>query len=88
MRAKRLVEGLNNSQKIRVIVDGVGFFTTVAGVFDMCFIAQRVSVLMALQTIGTSQALTGKEITGIARTYNAYDHDGQKVDVQVQVDLI
>ncbi len=88
MRTKRLVDGLNNSQKIRVIVNGVGFFTTVAGVFDMCFIAQRVSVLMALQTIGTSQALTGQAITGIARTYNAYDHAGQKVDVAVQVDLI
>lgn len=88
MRTKRLVDGLNNSQKIRVIVNGVGFFTTVAGVYDMCFVAQRVSVLMALQTIGCSQGLTGKEITGIARTYNVYDHNDQLVDIQVQVDLI
>lgn len=95
MRAKRLVEGLNNSQKIRVIVDGVGFYTTVGGVADMCFYSQRLAVTMALQTIGCSQSQTGqkvsginKAITGIARTYNVYDHNDQKVDVQVQVDLI
>jgi hypothetical protein len=94
MRTKRLIDGLNNSQKIRVIINDVGFYTTVAGVYDMCFISQRVAVTMALQTIGCSQSLTGqkvsgidKAITGIARTYNVYDHNDQKVDVQVQVDL-
>lgn len=88
MRTKRYVDGLNNSQKIRVIVNGVGFNTTVAGAFDLCFHAQRNAVTMALVTIGTSQAVKGKEMTGIARTYNVYDHNDQQVDVAVQVDLI
>lgn len=88
MRNKRYVSGLNNSQKIRVIVNGVGFVTTVAGVFDMCITSQRIAVTLALQTIGSSETLTGKPITGIGRTYNVYDHDNKIVDVGVQVDLI
>ena len=35
MRKQRLITGFNNSQRIRVIVDGVGFFTTVGGTADI-----------------------------------------------------
>ena len=31
MRTKQLYVGINNSQKIRVILNGVGIYTTVAG---------------------------------------------------------
>lgn len=89
MRTKRFVDGLNNSQKIRVIVNGVGFHTTVAGAFDMAFHSQRIAVSMALNSIGCSQGLPeGKRISGIARRYNVYDHESKLVDVDVQVDLV
>ena len=32
MRTRTLVDGLKNSQKIRVIIDGFGIYTTVGGV--------------------------------------------------------
>jgi hypothetical protein len=87
MKTKRFVTGLNNSQKIRVIVDGVGFVTTVAGVFDMPIRTQRVATSMALNSLGLSQGGV-VAITGIARTYDLYDHDGKPVNVNVQVDFV
>ena len=89
MRTKRFVDGLNNSQKIRVIVNGVGFCTTVAGAFNMVFTSQQKAVTMALLSIGLSQGNPYKEpVTGIARTFTVYGEDDKKVDVQVQVDLV
>ena len=87
MKTKRFVTGLNNSQKIRVIVDGVGFVTTVAGVFDMPIRTQRVAASMALNSLGLSQG-GAVAITGIARTYDLYDHDGKPVNINVQVDFV
>jgi hypothetical protein len=87
MKTKRFVTGLNNSQKIRVIVDGVGFVTTVAGVFDMPIRTQRVATSMALNSLGLSQGGV-VAITGIARTYDLYDHDGKPVNINVQVDFV
>jgi hypothetical protein len=87
MKTKRFVTGLNNSQKIRVIVDGVGFVTTVAGVFDMPIRTQRVATSMALNSLGLSQG-GSVAITGIARTYDLYDHDGKPVNINVQVDFV
>ena len=90
MRVKRFVDGLNNSQKIRVIVNGVGFYTTVAGAFNMVFGSQQKAVTMALLTIGLSQGNPFKKepVTGIARTFNVYDHEDKLVNVDVQVDLV
>lgn len=87
MKTKRFVTGLNNGQKVRVIVDGVGFVTTVAGVFDMPIRTQRVATTMALNSLGLSQG-GAVAITGIARTYDLYDHDGNPVNINVQVDFV
>ena len=35
MKTKRYYTGLDNNQKIRVIINGIGFVTTVKGVFDL-----------------------------------------------------
>ena len=87
MRTKRLIDGLNNTQKVRVIVDGVGFYTTVEGAFNMVFSTQQNAVTMALVSLGCGQY--GKEpISGIGRRYNLYNEMGQLVDVDVQVDLV
>lgn len=89
MRNKRLVEGLNNSQKIRVIVNGVGFCTTVQGVYDMTIYSQRMAVTMALQTIGwTLRTPNEQKISSFGRRYDLYDHEGKMVGVDVQVDLV
>jgi len=35
MRTKTLIDGLKNSQKIRVIIDGFGIYTTVGSIFTV-----------------------------------------------------
>ena len=89
MRTKRWVDGLNNSQKIRVICNGVGFYTTVKGAFDMAFHDQRVAVTSALVSLGCDQHLPeGKRPTGFGTQMKVYNGQGEQVQVDVQVDLI
>lgn len=88
MRTKRLITGLDNSQKIRVIVNGVGFYTTVAGAFDMCFQSQRIAVTSALTSLGFNQSLPAdRRPSGFGTRMSVYDHDSKRVEIDVQVDL-
>lgn len=82
MRVKQIICGLNNSQKIRVIVNGVGFNTTVEGMTHMCFTEQRIAVWNALQRIAD------EKIQGYAYQSWLYNNHNDRVPVDVQVDLI
>jgi hypothetical protein len=82
MRAKRLIQGLNNSQKIRVIIDGVGFVTTVRDVDNMPFLSQRMAVHSTLMSIGT------QGLQGLATTQRVYSERQTTEEYQVQVDLV
>lgn len=76
MRTKQLYPGINNSQKIRVILNGVGIYTTVAetqGIFSFTY--HRTAVNVALTEIAQKRG----EILGYAIRWNGID---------VQVDLI
>ena len=84
---KRLVVGLNNSQKIRVIVNGVGFYTTVKGALEgMSFVDQRLAVSHILTELGIGQFTT--VTTGIGKTVRVYNHKNERVSVDVQIDLV
>ena len=88
MRTKRLITGLDNSQKIRVIINGVGFYTTVRGAFDLCFQSQRIAVTSALTSLGFDQALPAdRRPTGFGTRMSVYDHESKQVEIDVQVDL-
>lgn len=82
MRQKRIIQGLNNNQKIRVIVNGVGFYTTVRGATEMCFTDQRAAVWTALEHIAR------EKILGWASRTAVYDDRMQKTYIDFQVDLI
>ena len=89
MRVKRYITGLDNSQKIRVIVNGVGFYTTVRGAFDMCFHSQRIAVTSALTSLGFDQALPAdRRPSGFGTRMSVYNHDSKQVEIDVQVDLV
>lgn len=88
MKTRRLFTGLNNSQKIRVIINGVGFHTTVSEALNLPFSDQRSAVSSALCSLGFEQWLPeGMRPTSIGRPYTVYGDNG-KVTVDVQVDLI
>ncbi len=82
MRAKRIIQGLNNSQKIRVIIDGVGFVTTVRDVDNMPFVSQRMAVHSTLMSIGV------KGLQGLVTTQRVYSDRQTTEEFQVQVDLV
>jgi hypothetical protein len=79
---KRIVKGLKNSQKIRVIVNGVGFHTTVGGVSEMVFTEQRVAVMIALDRIVADKSV------GFASRQTFYDNASKETTVDFQVNLV
>ena len=88
---KRLVVGLNNSQKIRVICNGVAFHTTVQGALEgMSFVDQRLAVSHVLTEIGLGQyASEGfPTINSVTRMVRTFNHKNERVSVDVQVDLL
>ena len=84
MRKQRLIAGFNNSQRIRVIVDGVGFYTTVGGTSDIMTRKHRMAVQTALMNLHANGG------TGFAFNYNYYEGttDNNASLVPVQVDLL
>jgi hypothetical protein len=88
MKTRTLIAGLRNSQRIRVICNGVGFHTTVAGAFDMCIYEQRIAVSSVLSSLGASRKMPGNQATGLATRIDCYTADGRRVAVDVQVDLV
>ena len=84
MRRSQVIKGLNNSQKVRVIVNGVGFYTTVEGACEMPFTEQRIAVWNALQYIADRK----DTITGFASRTSLYNSKDERVEVEFQVDLL
>lgn len=82
MRRRAIIPGLKNSQRIRVIVNGVGFHTTVQGVTEMVFSEQRVIVYNALELIGR------EKIQGYGGQNRVYDSKMNVVTFDVQVNLL
>jgi hypothetical protein len=86
---KRLVVGLKNSQKIRVIVNGVAFHTTVQGAMEgMSFVDQRLAVSHVLTELGLGQFNHTDKPLGIAKPVRVFNHKNERVTVDVQVDLV
>ena len=86
MRTKTMFVGLKNTQKIRVIVSGVGFYTTVRDVPNICTSEHRSAVEAALVALSTSLS-EGKQITGFGTRAAVVDSTMQTKHVDVQVDL-
>ena len=83
MRQKQIVKGLNNSQRIRVIVNNVGFGGTIGEILSsMCFVEQRVAVWRALEVMAR------ENITGYGGQNRVYDSKMQVETVSFQVDLV
>lgn len=87
MRRKRIIEGMNNSQKIRVILNGIGFHTTIEGMTEMPFTGQRVAVWNALDYIAL-QARLGRTISGYGSSTTFYNDKMQPERIDFQVDLV
>jgi hypothetical protein len=87
MRKQRLIEGLNNSQKIRFIVDGVGMYCKISDVENFATVSSQQAVISALQNLQASRELAFAKCQpqptgfGIRSVFSGKSHD-------VQVDLV
>ena len=94
MRKPRLITGFNDSQRIRVIVDGVGFYTTVGGTSDIMTRRHRMAVQTALMNLSSDRQTAFIRCqpfpTGFAFDYNYYEGttENNACTVPVQVDLL
>ena len=57
MRKQRLIEGMNNSQKIRFIVDGVGMYCRISDVENFATYSAQQAVITALQNLQYSREM-------------------------------
>ena len=83
MRRPSVIPGLKNSQRIRVILDGVGVYMTVGDTASQ-FATTRHQV--AVQNTLRLMVLEG--CGGMGHTIKVYDERCQAATVQVQVDLM
>lgn len=83
MRKPQVIKGFNNSQKIRVIVDGVGFYMTIGETVER--FATTTHYVAVEQTL---HMMARENCGGIGHRINVYDGKMVKKSVDVQVDLI
>ena len=84
MKMKQIIPGVNNHQRFRVILNGVGFITTVKETDNMPFTDQRLAVWLAMEKLANGFP----ESTGLGTTHRFYDNKMQVKSYQVQVDLM
>lgn len=88
MRKQQIIQGMNNSQKIRFIVNGFGMYCKVSDIESFATTSHRVAVFSALQSLQCSRELAKscgkKEIPTGFGTRSMF----QGVDIDVQVDLV
>jgi len=79
MRTKTILDGLKNSQKLRVILNGITIYTTIKGVMFDLFgnTEQRAAVCDALLQLSFLKRTAN--CAGVGAVYRGY---------QIQVDLI
>ena len=81
MRTKQWIPGVNNKQRIRVICNGVGFFTTVQDALSGPFIVQTDAIRSVLHKIANEKLL------GMSTTVLAYDHKMERQKFELQINL-
>jgi hypothetical protein len=84
MRKQQIIPGMNNSQKIRFMIDGFGMYCKVADIENFATTSHRVAVLSALQHLQCDRDLhksSGrKDIPtgfGFRSTFQGISHDVQ-----------
>ena len=83
MRRPSVIQGLKNSQRIRVILDGVGVYMTVGDTLS-AFATTKHQV--AVQN--TLRLMVVEGCGGIGHTIKVYDGGMTAATVQIQVDLM
>jgi hypothetical protein len=83
MRTPQVIKGFNNSQKIRVIINGVGIYMTVGETVS------KFATTTHYQAVETTLHIMARDkVTGMGHRVGVYDGKMNRVDVDVQVDIL
>lgn len=88
MRTPTFIDGFKNSQRIRVIVDGVGFYTTVSETENFCTQRHRTATQMALMNLAHSRREAVRKCdpeVPVGFGFNYTNADGTVTPVQVDL---
>ena len=89
MRTKTYIHGFKNSQKIRVIIDGFGIYTTVAGVATVYAThSHRQAANDGLMRLSYMRYMAQKEGELIPTGAGMTSYNTSQKAMQVQVDLL
>jgi hypothetical protein len=84
MRRRQVIKGFKNSQRIRVILDGIGFNSTVQDALEGPFTIQNTVIQVALEKMINGSPKS----TGFATRVTTYDSKMRAKDFDIQIDLI
>ena len=87
MKTKQVIAGLNNSQKIRIMVDGFGMYMKVKNLDSICTSTHRYAVDTALVLL-VNAIQKDPSTTGFGSRIMVYNGKMESVSVDVQVDLV
>jgi hypothetical protein len=83
MRKQAVVKGFKNSQKIRVILNGVGIYMRVGDIENTFATSTHYTVVSH-----TLELMHRDTCSGIGHTMTVYDHKMNRERIAVQVDLL
>jgi hypothetical protein len=84
MRRRQVIKGFKNSQRIRVILDGIGFNSTVQDALEGPFTIQNTVIQVALEKMINGSPKS----TGFATRVTTYDSKMRAKDFDIQIDLL
>jgi hypothetical protein len=84
MRRRQVIKGFKNSQRIRVIMDGIGFNSTVQDALEGPFTMQNTVIQIALEKMINGSPKS----TGFATRVTTYDSKMRAKDFDIQIDLL
>jgi hypothetical protein len=87
MRTKQWISGLNNKQRIRAIVNGVGFYCTVEDALSSPFSTQSLAMHSLMMQL-VSARRKEPELTGFSSTIRVYNDKMEQIPFDIQVDLL
>jgi hypothetical protein len=82
MRTKQMVPGFKNKQRVRAIVNGVGYITTIQDLVCGPFSAQTTALLNVLHI------MKDENCGGVGTTIRTFDHEMKEQSFQIQLNLI
>jgi hypothetical protein len=82
MRTKQFIQGFNNKQRVRAIINGVGFYSTVQDLLSGPFSDQTTALHQVLHTMGMENT------NGFGTRVTVYNGKMERKSFDIQLNLV